>query len=132
MGYAERLVKYKLVRFIDQTVEKGRQYRYRVKVYVEDPNYPSDLYEAPSLAGLHEEAQTRVRDLEAKDAKSGSEIDFPPVGLQPRQRRGDAATGGWVPSGKRRAGIGRIGGRGDASTSTSPGLTRVKPRRCAR
>lgn len=70
MGYGERLVKYKLIRFVDQTVEQGRQYRYRVKVYVEDPNYPSDLYEIPSLAGLHDDAKVRVRDLEAKDAKS--------------------------------------------------------------
>ena len=67
----ERLVKYKLIRFNDFTVEKGRQYRYRVKVFVEDPNYPSEAYSAPSLAGLDLAVQTRVRDLEAKDAKSG-------------------------------------------------------------
>lgn len=70
-GYGEeKLVKYKLVRFIDQTVEKGRQYRYRVKVLVEDPNYP-ESYDAPSLAGLDPVAQARVRALQAKDAKSG-------------------------------------------------------------
>jgi len=67
----EKLVKYKLIRFNDFNVEEGRKYRYRVKVYVEDPNYPSDHYAAPSLAGLDPAAQNRVRDLETKDAKSG-------------------------------------------------------------
>jgi hypothetical protein len=71
MGSTEALVKYRLVRFVDQKIEKGHQYRYRIKVYVEDPNYPSELYTAPSLAGLDPEARTRVRGLEAKDAKSG-------------------------------------------------------------
>jgi hypothetical protein len=69
----EKLVKYKLIRFNDFNVEEGRKYRYRVKVYVEDPNYPSDNYAAPSLAGLDLAAQNRVRDLEAKDAKSGKQ-----------------------------------------------------------
>jgi len=71
MGSTEALVKYKLVRFVDQKIEKGHKYRYRIKVYVEDPNYPSDLYTAPSLAGLDPEAQTRVRTLEGIDGKSG-------------------------------------------------------------
>jgi len=75
-GVAEKLVKYKLVRFVDQTVEAGRKYRYRVKVFVEDPNYPSDSYAAPNLAGLDPAAQARVRDLEAKDAKSGKKTTF--------------------------------------------------------
>ena len=70
-GYAspESLVKYKLVRFIDQTVEQGRKYRYRVKIFLEDPNYPSESYVAPSLAGLYDSAQAGVTDLQAKDAK---------------------------------------------------------------
>jgi len=71
MASTDASVKYKLVRFVDQKIEKGRKYRYRVKVYLEDPNYPSDLYLTPSLAGLDPEAQARVRGLEAIDAKSG-------------------------------------------------------------
>jgi hypothetical protein len=71
MGSTDALVKYKLVRFVDQKIEKGHKYRYRIRVLVEDPNYPSDLYETPSLAGLDPDAQTRVRGLEAVDAKSG-------------------------------------------------------------
>jgi len=67
----DALVKYKLVRFVDQKIEKGHKYRYRIRVVVEDPNYPSDLYQTPSLAGLDPDAQTRVRALEAVDAKSG-------------------------------------------------------------
>lgn len=68
---AEKLVKYKLIRFNDFNVEPGRKYRYRVQVFVEDPNYPSENYEAPSLAGLDSAARTRVQDLQATDAKSG-------------------------------------------------------------
>ena len=69
-GSAEVLVKYKLVRFVDQTVEQGRKYRYRVKVFLEDPNYPSENSVAPSLAGLDDSANVRVRELEAKDGKT--------------------------------------------------------------
>jgi hypothetical protein len=71
MGSTEALVKYKLVRFVDQKIEKGHKYRYRIRVLVEDPNYPDEPYATPSLAGLDAKAQERVRGLEAVDAKSG-------------------------------------------------------------
>jgi hypothetical protein len=63
----DKLVKYKLIRFNDFTVEPGHKYRYKVRAVVEDPNYPGAAYTAPSLAGLDDEARTRVRDVEAKD-----------------------------------------------------------------
>ncbi len=34
-------VQYKMVRFFDLTAKRGRVYRYRVKVYIEDPNNPN-------------------------------------------------------------------------------------------
>jgi len=46
MGYggsyaAAELVQYKLIRFCDTDVEPGKVYRYRVRVFLEDPNNPN-------------------------------------------------------------------------------------------
>jgi len=71
-GLAEPLVKYKLVRFIDQQIEQGHKYRYRIKVFVDDPNYPSEGFGTqPSLAGLDPDARVRVQALEEAAKKNG-------------------------------------------------------------
>jgi hypothetical protein len=71
--------KYKLVRFTDTTVEMGRKYRYRLKVFLMDPNHPPmpdpvrqiQGYAPPSVASLHEDVQKRVKELDAADQKRG-------------------------------------------------------------
>ena len=52
-------VKYKLIRFIDLTVEPGHKYRYQVQVLLDDPNNP-ELSEPPKPAALATEVSTRV------------------------------------------------------------------------
>lgn len=54
------LVKYKLIRFTDFSVEPGRKYRYRVCVVLDDPNN-SGLHDAPSPAALDAKVQERLK-----------------------------------------------------------------------
>jgi len=61
--------KYKLIRFTDTGVEAGRKYRYRLKVFLEDPNYPSAAFRSPPPVSLDNEVQDRVKKQAAADAK---------------------------------------------------------------
>ncbi len=63
--------KYKLLRFTDTGVEQGRKYRYRLKVFLEDPNYPLN-FPAPPPVSLDNEVQDRVKKLMASDAKAAA------------------------------------------------------------
>jgi hypothetical protein len=65
--------KYKLIRFTDMSVEAGRQYRYRLKVFLEDPNYPSTAVPAPPPSSLSNEVQDRVKKLTVADAKASAD-----------------------------------------------------------
>ena len=67
--------KYKLIRFTDTTVLPNRKYRYRLKVYLNDPNHPAlpdpvrqtAGHMPPSLASLHESVQKRIKQLDKDD-----------------------------------------------------------------
>ena len=63
-GRAERDpgdVNYKLFRFFDLTAEPGHTYRYRVQLYLEDPNNPQDSAAAPPESALQDPVAQRVR-----------------------------------------------------------------------
>jgi hypothetical protein len=62
--------KYKLIRYTDTNVERGRKYRYRLRVYLHDPNHPNLAwgFASPSAASLHPDVQQRVKKLDAEDA----------------------------------------------------------------
>ena len=63
--------KFQLIRFTDTSVEAGKQYRYRVKVFVHDPNHPATGYTLPSIVSLRDDVQRRIKDLDTADAKTG-------------------------------------------------------------
>ncbi len=59
--------KYKLIRMTDTNVQSGKQYCYRVRVWLHDPNHPATMigFIAPSLASLHGDVQKRIKEVEA-------------------------------------------------------------------
>ncbi len=63
-GAAFEVPKFKLVRFFDFSVKPGKSYKYRVKLFVEDPNNPNPdgRYVAPSKRMLAPEVVTRLDD----------------------------------------------------------------------
>lgn len=61
--------KYKLLRFNDMTVQQGHIYRYRVRLWLEDPNHPSNVAMAPSVQSLDDPVRERVKTQEADDGK---------------------------------------------------------------
>jgi hypothetical protein len=78
-------VTYKLFRFIDFNVERGHQYRYRVKLMLEDPNHPQAATGAqgavvgrdggkgndPLPTALDKNVEQRLRDLKKEEDKTG-------------------------------------------------------------
>jgi hypothetical protein len=74
--------KYKLIRYTDTHVELGHKYRYRLRLFVHDPNHPNYGYTPPSAASLHGNVQKRVRELDAADAKKPKD---PITGLPARK-----------------------------------------------
>lgn len=70
---AESVRKYKLLRFTDVTVEPGHLYRYRVKVWVEDPNHPyaatTSVSRDPSLQSLDEKVKVRLKEVAVQEQK---------------------------------------------------------------
>lgn len=68
--------KYKLIRFTDDTIMPNRVYRYRVKVYLEDPNRPRMPEMAPAIETLDEAVKDRIKALDAEEEKSGRRTKF--------------------------------------------------------
>jgi hypothetical protein len=64
---------YKLFRFYDFMVEPEKNYKYRVKLYLRDPNHPQAPMVGPPAAYLEDTVVTRVKDLDAEDAKKTQE-----------------------------------------------------------
>jgi hypothetical protein len=67
-----RPVKQKLVRFVDFNVEPGKKYQYRIQLVLADPNHPREPSDAPDVTTLDDKARERVKAIDAKDAKAGS------------------------------------------------------------
>ena len=75
---------YKMVRFYDfatdpkrdpNSPKPGRKYVYRVRVSIDDPNFPSDFRYQPELKTLHPDAHKRVKELLAK-ARTEKDRDY--------------------------------------------------------
>jgi hypothetical protein len=60
----------KLVRFYDFEAEPGHSYKYRVRVIMDDPNYPMDPLLQPALPSLSKETLARILDMKTKDDKA--------------------------------------------------------------
>ena len=69
MGAAMMPTKYKMIRFYDKL--KGndvrKTFKYRVRVMLEDPNYPSDKFPAPRSSDLQDDVFARVAKLRQKE-----------------------------------------------------------------
>lgn len=59
----------KMVRFFDFVAKPGRSYRYRVAVFLEDPNRPSDPMAGPDKSILEASVVQRLGEIEAEDEK---------------------------------------------------------------
>jgi hypothetical protein len=64
-GLPQRLprTKYKLIRFVDNKVEEGKAYRYRIRLKMYDPNFPEYEAFAPKSINLEDVALARVQQL---------------------------------------------------------------------
>jgi hypothetical protein len=77
---AQKVTKHLLVRFYDFEVEPGRSYKYRVRLLVEDVNYPENPAAAPALSSLRPDTLKRIYELKAADdvaaekAKPGTKV----------------------------------------------------------
>lgn len=57
----------KLFRFVDTTVRANATYRYRVQLWLEDPNYPENPQGAPTARALEQEVLSRLAEVRQKD-----------------------------------------------------------------
>lgn len=71
---------YKLIRFYDFDIKPGHVYRYRIRLVVEDPNYPEDRSLDLDLSILKNEVFARVAAQRAEDEKKAANKD----GVKPR------------------------------------------------
>lgn len=71
---------YKLVRFFDFGIQAGHVYRYRIRLVIEDPNYPEERSLDPDLSILKNEVFTRVVGMRAEDEKKPANKE----GVKPR------------------------------------------------
>ena len=71
---------YKLIRFFDFGIQPGHVYRYRIRLVIEDPNYPEERSLDPDLSILKNEVFTRVVGMRTEDEKKPANKE----GVKPR------------------------------------------------
>jgi hypothetical protein len=78
MGTAPRgpSVEYALVRFYDFGVEMGRKYRYRISVFVEDPNHPQMLAAEPNERTLDDTVKARLAEVIKSEKEKETRIYY--------------------------------------------------------
>ncbi len=69
VSQAEPMSDYKLLRFFDFDVTPGHVYVYRVRLVLEDPNYPRAKTLQPKTSTMKAETVARVQDLQMQDEK---------------------------------------------------------------
>ena len=68
MGMGMYTPKYKMIRFYDQVDgDVTKTFQYRVRVMMEDPNYPSDRFPAPRPSDMTSEVFARVSPIRQKE-----------------------------------------------------------------
>jgi hypothetical protein len=74
MGGAARMAgppaDYKLFRFYDFQVEPNKKYKYRIKLFLIDPNHPLNPQMAPQPGYLEDAVITRIKKIDANDAQA--------------------------------------------------------------
>ncbi|PHS02892.1 MAG: hypothetical protein COA78_19970 [Blastopirellula sp.] len=66
-SYATFDAEFKMFRFYDTTVSSGKTYRYKVMLWIEDPNHPQSPGAAPDRRSLGVDVKTRLKDEVAKE-----------------------------------------------------------------
>jgi hypothetical protein len=86
MGYGNNMPtytppKYQLIRYTDKNIEMGKKYRYRMMVYLHDPNHPNLAwgYVQPSSASLHDSVRKRLKPIDEADAAKGKDQNGFPI-----------------------------------------------------
>lgn len=87
-GMSMMLPKYKMIRFYDQLDPKdvAKTFRYRVRVMMEDPNYPSDRFPAPRPSDMKDDVFARVAKLRQKEDPEAEKIRKENAKLRPGSR----------------------------------------------
>ena len=70
-----------MVRFVDFSVQPGHKYRYRIQLWLEDPNRPTDLQMEPRETELSDAVKVRLKEVTCAEGEEG-------VGSSTANRRG--------------------------------------------
>ncbi len=70
-------VEYLMVRFFDLSIkDTTKKYRYRIQLWVEDPNHPKSPLADPNVRALSTAVRTRITDVKAKEAVAKSRLSY--------------------------------------------------------
>lgn len=70
-------VDYKLFRFYDFMVQPGKKYKYRVKLFLIDPNHPVDPSLTPANPFLADDVISRIKQIDEADAQKSQSTGQP-------------------------------------------------------
>jgi hypothetical protein len=71
-------VDYLMVRFFDLSIkDTTKKYRYRIQLWVEDPNHPKDARSEPNLRALHPKlVRARIAEIKAKEVTAKKRLSY--------------------------------------------------------